>query len=1014
MSLSACSDDSVEDPDNEDNEELEDAGVPDTEEDTSTTPGGDVDAGEEEDTRPDEDAGQEWDWDDDDFGIDAVVPARGPIGGGTTVHVTGGDLSEDTQLLFGSESVDVELSQGQLVAQTPPATAHGPVDVRAISPGGEVSEIANGFTYTDPIAVDSVTPDLLPTTGGYEITLHGSGFSEPMGVSFDGTSARSIQVVNEEIVHLTIPQMPRGHADLRVTAPDADDVVEDAVYFYDPIEIDYIVPAAGSVDGGESVTISGSGITSDVSVLFGDYEAEIDSVSVGDQTVTITTPSASSTGSVDVVLENEFDTERVSDGFVYDDDTEDVLYSVQPSIADVAGGSEHVVSGRNLDASNADITVDGTSATIIESSSAHAIIEAPGSNTAGSVDVALLRGAQERDRLHDALTYVGPLAIDDITPDSGSVDGGDEVTITGEGFADAERVRFGGRSTSFEVIDDSELMVTTPPSEAGSVDVTVSDGHRDATITDGFYFETDIELWSMSPSRGAMAGDTYVTLRGQGFGGNIDVTVGDQSATEVRRLDPYTVTFRTPPSSSTGARDVRLQALGQEAETPYPFVYFEPMSSFGGAWGSRVRGAVNVTVLAIDGSPVPGAYVTLSNDPDTAYRGYTDENGQITLSGPDVRGPQSITATATELSSFTVRQLDAENVTLILEPTVPADGEGGGEIEPPPIAHFQGTVTITGKGSDPDGGIPEYNMSLVRTTRSAIGGTDFAPGADSVVDGEGAYELRSRVGDVALIAVCGRYFEEDDYFRAKMMGVKRNFSVGNGDVVDADLECDIPLEESIPLRIQDSVYAPDGPTMNRIQPYLDFGFEGVFRMPEPVTGLDDILDAEPLPALEGVLEHVTVAAIAGSYTDGNIPYSRTTIKDMSKLGQLHSTRPLVGVPELLDPTPGTTADGQIQLGLKGSNNPDFHHVILRNSYGLTAWKFLIPGDHQFIPLPEFPSFSELPSDQRPDPYQTGTLFTTLYTAEIDGFDYNAFTFGDLQSGRWDAFGLDSTTMVIAD
>ena len=992
-----------------------DAGVDDAAtDDTDLPPHQDAGPSDPDADRPDEDSGQDWDWDDDDFRIDAVIPARGPVEGGTLVHVTGADLSEDTELLFGNQPADVTVSHGQLVAHTPPATTHGPVNVRAISPNGEVSEIANGFTYADSVRVDNVVPDIVPTTGGFEITLYGSGFGDPMGVSFDGVPARRINVVTDSIAHVVVPPMNRGSADLRVSAPDASDVVEDAVYFFDPIEIDLVEPAVGDVSGGELVTISAKGITSDVSVRFGDRPADVEFVNVAAQTVTVSTPSADSAGPVDVVLENEYDTERLSQGFVYDDGAQDVLYSVQPHLSELAGGTQHLVSGRNLDASDVQILIDGSVATIVDTASTHARIEAPSASSAGLADISLVRDGLERDRLDDALRYVAPLHIDEVVPNTGSTDGGETVAIYGEGLSETQRVSFGGRSASFEVIDDGELLVTTPQAEAGSVDVTVSDTHRDNTLSDGFYFETDLQVWSMTPSRGAMAGNTFVTLRGVGFDGNISIDVGGESASDVRRLDPYTVTFRTPPSSTTGARDVVLSAMEQQAEPPYPFVYYQPLSSFGGAWGSRIDGTVNVSVLAIDGSPVPNAFVMLSLNPDTPYRGYTNAQGQITLSGPDIRGPQTITATAAGLSTFTVRELNAENVTLILDPTEPADGDGGGEIQPPPMSTFRGNVTITGKGSDPHGGVPVYDMTMVRTTRSAIGGFDFAPGADSVIDGEGSYELRSRVGDVALIALCGRYFEEEDYFKAKMMAVKRNFSVGNGQVIDADLECNIPLESSIPIRIQDPVYAPDGPTSNRIQPYLDFGYEGVFRMPEPITGLDDILYAEPLPAPEGPLENISYAAVVGSYTDGGIPYSRTTIKGINDVGHLQSTRPLVAVPELIKPEQGAEADGEIRLGLKGINEPDFHYIILRNSYGLPAWKFLAPGHHRIIPLPEFPSFSDLPSDQRPDPYQSGTLFTTLYTPQIDGFDYHSFTFGQLGSGRWDAFGIESTTMILAE
>lgn len=1010
----ACSDDvdEMEVDTNNDLEPAPDAGELDAELDDASPPATDVDPPSEDADRPSPDTTQDWDWEDEDFSIHAINPSHGPVAGGTRVHISGSDLTENTQLLFGAESVEVELSQGQLVAETPPAAGTGPVTVRAISSNGETDEIPNGFTYSNAIAVESIVPDRLPTTGGVEITLHGSGFVEPMGVSFSGTSARRIDVVNSQTARVVVPPMPRGFADLRISVPDDQVVIDDGVYFFSRIEIDQIEPGVGSMAGGEPVTLYGRGFNPETTVSFGGVEAPVQSVDVGAGELHITTPSATSPGPVDIDIAHEYDARRIVDGFVYDDGDQDTLYTLRPASAPMSGGTEHVVSGRGLDAANTVIEIGGTSAPIIDTSAGHARVEAPPSDASGVVDVRLVRDGTELDRLDDSFEYLPELAVDELEPDTGSADGGETVAIYGQGFSDLQSVHFGGLPAAFEVIADDELSVTTPSSQPGTVDVTITTDKADVVVADGFSFEGELQLWSMSPSRGAIAGDTYVTLLGQGFSGTIEIDVGDQPATDIRRIDPYTVTFRTPPASSTGAQDVTLRAMEQDAQPPYPFVYFNPLSSFGGAHGSPVNGAINVSVLTMDGSPVPGAFVMLSTQPDTPYQGLTNANGQITLSGPGVIGPQSITATAHGLSSFTVRELDAENLTILLNPLEPAEG-GGGEIPPPPIAYFEGDITITGKGSDPDGGA-EYNMSMVRTTRSSINSGQTNPGSGSIVDGEGRFEVRSRVGDLALVALCGLYDVENDTFKPKMMAVQRNLAAANGQTKEVDLECDIPLEGTLPVKINNPVYAPDGPLFNEISTYLDFGFEGVFAMPNRVTGLDDILFGSGLPAPTGKLEGVTYSVVAGSYNDTGLPYTQTSMSGISELEHLTSTPPLVGVPELLAPTPGNAVDEEIRFGLKGSNQPDFFYIILRNPMGLPVWSFVVPGDDHLIPMPEFPSFSNLPADQRPDPYQSGTLYTIAYALQIDGFNYNAFTYGDFNSGRWSAFAVDSWDLRLAD
>lgn len=1014
--LAGCSSDSGEDPQQNGtvNGDANADGNDDAGNGNGVTNSDDPDANDDTgDDRPDENSGEEWDWGDDDFAIDAVIPARGPVDGGTEVHIQGSDLSDGTELFFGDQPVDSELTQGQLVAQTPPADTSGPVTVRAISAGGEESAIEHGFTYADDISVDDIVPSTLPDSGGFEIDVHGEGFSSPMGVSFSGQPARDIDVVSDNLVRVVVPEIDAGYADVRVVAADAEATVEDGVYFFTPLEIDTIEPAAGSTAGGETVALYGEGLTADTSVSIGGREATVESVDIADGIITVTTPPADSPGPADVTVSHDYDALYLSDAFTYDNDPDDsTLYSIQPRTAPVGGGSEHVVSGRGLDSAEATIVVDGQPATIIDTGRAHARIEAPSTATATTADVWLELDGTEVDRLYDALDFVVTPSIDDVSPATGDTDGGQSVTIEGSGFSDVDGVSFGGVAASFTVESDDIITATAPASEPGAVDVTVAAGDQRATKSDAFTYEGPLEIWSISPSRGSVAGNTWVTVLGRGFVGAIDADVGGLQASDIRRHDPYTVTFRTPPSSSTGAHPVSVESAGRQAEPDYPFVYFNPTSSFGGAYGPTVDGAINVSVLNNDGSPVSDAFVTLSNQPDTPFRGYTDGQGRITLSGPGVLGPQTIHATAADMSTVTIRDVDARNITVILNPLVPPEGDPG-EIPPPPMAHFEGTVSIEGKQANP-AGAPDYNMSIVDTTRSAVGASSLTPGDDSVVEGEGEYEIRTSVGDVALVAFCGYYDDDTEQFTPKTMAVERNLSISNGQRIHIDLECDIALDQTLPIQITDPVYAPDGPTSNEITTYLDFGFEGVIAMPNSTIGLGNILMADNLPATEGILDNLTYTVVAGSYTNGGLPYSRTTLEDIPDATQIYSTPPLVAVPELLAPAPGQVADDVLWIGQKGSNAPDLHYLVLSNAMGLPVWTFIAPGTDSFIPMPQFPEFSELPEGERPAPYESNPAFTTAFGAQIAGFDYNAFTWADLQHSAWTSFAVDAWDLSLTD
>jgi hypothetical protein len=72
----------------------------------------------------------------------------------------------------------------------------------------------------------------------------------------------------------------------------------------------------------------------------------------------------------------------------------------------------------------------------------------------------------------DRFSYAGIPAISDVRPDTGSIDGGAEVTITGHNLAAVTTVTFGGvPATAVVHVSSTTLTVTSPAHHAGPVDV---------------------------------------------------------------------------------------------------------------------------------------------------------------------------------------------------------------------------------------------------------------------------------------------------------------------------------------------------------------------------------------------------------------------------------------------------------------------------------------------------------------------------------------------------------------
>jgi hypothetical protein len=85
-------------------------------------------------------------------GIDNILTAAGPLGGGTSVTLTGTNFFDDTNLIVefgGVPATSVTFnSSTSVTVTTPPGTATGPVDVYLINSDGQYTLLASGFTYT--------------------------------------------------------------------------------------------------------------------------------------------------------------------------------------------------------------------------------------------------------------------------------------------------------------------------------------------------------------------------------------------------------------------------------------------------------------------------------------------------------------------------------------------------------------------------------------------------------------------------------------------------------------------------------------------------------------------------------------------------------------------------------------------------------------------------------------------------------------------------------------------------
>ncbi|MCA1690226.1 MAG: IPT/TIG domain-containing protein, partial [Actinobacteria bacterium] len=159
--------------------------------------------------------------------LTAVNPASGPEAGGTTVVLTGTDLTGATAVSFGptaATSFTVD-SPTQITATAPPGT--GTVDVSVTTPGGtSPTGSADRYTYTPPPpptggtpVVTSVAPASGPTTGGTGVVVFGAHLDGATIVRFGGAVGTVLGVSADGTQLVALSPPGSGTVDVSVTTP---------------------------------------------------------------------------------------------------------------------------------------------------------------------------------------------------------------------------------------------------------------------------------------------------------------------------------------------------------------------------------------------------------------------------------------------------------------------------------------------------------------------------------------------------------------------------------------------------------------------------------------------------------------------------------------------------------------------------------------------------------------------------------------------------------------------------
>ena len=223
--------------------------------------------------------------------VSSVSPKEGPLAGGTVVTISGsGFLNGATVTFGGTAGTNLTVTSTTSITVTAPAkTTSGAVAIEVKNTDNQLGTLASGYTYLEKATVTGVTPDKGPAAGGTAVKIAGTNFGTAPKVKFGTVEATSVSVTSATEVSATSPA-GTGAVDVTVTGPGGDGTKAAAFTYTAAPVITQASPLEGPAAGGTTVTITGSGLTSDLTVMFGDTAGTGVTVATNGNSLTVKSP----------------------------------------------------------------------------------------------------------------------------------------------------------------------------------------------------------------------------------------------------------------------------------------------------------------------------------------------------------------------------------------------------------------------------------------------------------------------------------------------------------------------------------------------------------------------------------------------------------------------------------------------------------------------------------------------------------------------------------------------------
>jgi hypothetical protein len=291
--------------------------------------------------------------------VTSVSPSESGLGGGRSITITGtGFLPGAAATVGGNPCANaLVFDANTLVCDNPISLTSGLKPVTVTNADNQSGTKIYGFKYNLTPVITTVYPEVGTPTGNTAITITGSNFNTGAILKIDGSVCSNAVLVNSTTMTCTTSAHAAGSVNVSITNTDTGvGTLTNGFTFQNSPTITSVTPPAGSLSGGTTLTINGTGFSAGATVVVGGVNCG-SVTKVSSAQITCVT-GARAAGLVSMTVTNADSQARTfSNAYTYQPGP--TLSSISPVEGLRTGGTALTLTGTNF-LSGATVSIGGT------------------------------------------------------------------------------------------------------------------------------------------------------------------------------------------------------------------------------------------------------------------------------------------------------------------------------------------------------------------------------------------------------------------------------------------------------------------------------------------------------------------------------------------------------------------------------------------------------------------------------------------------------------------------------